>query len=207
MYIVGEGLVPWDTTDEELVQGGPLHQEDSFPIPIHARMGGETTLHANHTNEPDNHFMQMATNLSASNGQSFVLGRRVHHSSFVDGTHDENPQNGVFADTLNLAGNHYIQSSCAGCHIRNGRANVADNGELLDKWVVKIGDASGQPDALRGSVLQPKNINSAQGEGSVSIASWTEIGANLRTPNYSFCLLYTSPSPRDLSTSRMPSSA
>ena len=30
---------------------------------------------------------------------------------------------------------------------------------------------------------------------------------NLKTAWYSFCLLYTSPSPRDLSTSRMPSSA
>ena len=32
----------------------------------------------------------------------------------------------------------------------------------------------------------------------------TDLG---RVPNFSICLLYTSPSPRDLSTSRMPSSA
>ena len=31
--------------------------------------------------------------------------------------------------------------------------------------------------------------------------------ASLENGNYGFCLLYTSPSPRDLSTSRMPSSA
>ena len=30
---------------------------------------------------------------------------------------------------------------------------------------------------------------------------------NFKIENYKYCLLYTSPSPRDLSTSRMPSSA
>ena len=37
----------------------------------------------------------------------------------------------------------------------------------------------------------------------IAFASWTDT----YTPGVSGCLLYTSPSPRDLSTSRMPSSA
>ena len=188
LYIVGEGLVPWDTEDTGFVQGGPRHQEDSFAIPMRARMGGETTLPYNHTNEPDNHFMQLATNLSAINGQAFVRGRRVHHSSFTDGMHDEDLDNGVFDDAVGQAGTHYINESCAGCHVRNGRADVAPNGENLDKWVFQIGDATGQPDPDRGRVLQSSNvgISAALGEGTVSIAFWTELASGLRTPNYSF---------------------
>ena len=188
LYIVGEGLVPWDIENTGFVQGGPLHQEDSFAIPLRARMGGETTLPYNHTNEPDNHFMQLATNLGSNNGQAFVRGRRVHHSSFIDGTHDESAANGVFDDTVGLAGAHYVNESCAGCHVRNGRAEVAEDGEILDKWIFQIGDSTGQPDPTRGRVLQPSNtgINASQGEGSVSIASWTELESGLRTPNYSF---------------------
>ena len=188
LYIVGEGLVPWDTENTGFVQGGPTHQEDSFAIPLRARMGGETTLPYNHTNEPDNHFMQLATNLNAINGQAFVRGRRVHHSSFIDGTHDENAANGVFEDTVGQAGAHYVNESCAGCHVRNGRAEVAEDGENLDKWIFQIGDATGQPDPVRGRVLQPNNtgINADQGEGTVRIASWTELASGLRTPNYSF---------------------
>lgn len=188
LYIVGEGLVPWDIENTGFVQGGPLHQEDSFAIPLRARMGGETTLPYNHTNEPDNHFMQLSTNLSSINGQAFVRGRRVHHSSFVDGMHDENAENGVFDDTVGQAGTHYVNESCAGCHVRNGRAEVAENGENLDKWVFQIGDATGQADPHRGHVLQSRNtgINADQGEGTVIIASWTELESGLRTPNYSF---------------------
>ena len=37
--------------------------------------------------------MQMATNLAAENGQTFVLGRRVHHTDFETGQHDELPEN------------------------------------------------------------------------------------------------------------------
>lgn len=186
LYIVGEGLVPWDTTDTGFVMGGPLHQEDSFEIPESARMGGETTLPYNFTNEPDNHYMQMATNLSAENGQTFVLGRRVHHSSFVTGLHDENPDNGIFEDTVGLSGNNYINDSCAGCHVRNGRAEVVGVGESLDKWVFNIGTAFGEPDPLRGSVLQPQTTNSGAGEGDVTLAEWTEDGTGLRSPNYVF---------------------
>ena len=37
--------------------------------------------------------------------------------------------------------------------------------------------------------------------------SWVVIKGSVKVHMYDFCLLYTSPSPRDLSTSRMPSSA
>ena len=185
LYIVGEGLAPWKTVgnfDDESSE-----REDSYPIAQNGRLGGGTTLPYNYTNEPDNHFMQMATNLSNVNGQAFVQGRRIHHTNFTTGGHDESVENGIFTELVGKAGTHYVNASCSGCHERNGRASVADTGVPLDKWVFAIADADSQPDLLRGSVLQPSNIgiNSALGEGTVTIASWTE-NNGLRSPNYEF---------------------
>ena len=185
LYIVGQGLVPWDVTDRNSFVGGLFKQRDSIPLPVSARLGGDTTLHVQMTAEPDGHFQQMANNLGYENGQPFVLGRRVHHTSFVDGTHDENSANGVFADTLGKSGNRYINDRCADCHERNGRAEVAGVGQPLDKWVFKVGDAQGNPHPLLGRVLQPEANGGATSEGNAVIASWTELNG-LRKPNYQF---------------------
>lgn len=183
LYIVGEGLVPFDVTGSFGTQGGT---KDSVKIPEKAWLGGKTTLPYNHSNEPDNHFIQMATNLSSINGQAFVLGRRVHHASFVDGSHDEHvAENGTFPDTVGKAGPHYVNERCAGCHVRNGRAAPAPVGQPLDKWVFKVADANGNPHPSLGKVLQPKSSGGVASEGPVSIAFWSESGG-LRKPNYQF---------------------
>lgn len=177
LYIVGEGIVPW------YAKASGQYPEDSEKIPEQYWLGGKTSLHYQYTNEPNDHFMQMATNLGYDNGQTFLLGRRVHHSSFVDGTHDEDAENGIFVDNAGLSGERYVNESCTDCHARNGGAPVANNGELLDRWVFKVGDLAGDPDPAIGRVLQP---NGSDGEGDVSIAFWTELGEGLRTPNYEF---------------------
>ncbi|MBU2115301.1 MAG: hypothetical protein KKE94_16180 [Gammaproteobacteria bacterium] len=185
LYIVGQGIVPWDVTDKQVFQPGRYLQRDSVPLPASARLGGDTTLHVQMTAEPDGHFQQMATNLGYDNGQPFVLGRRVHHSSVVDGSHDENAENGIFAAMAGLAGSHYINDRCANCHVRNGRAPVAGIGEPLDKWVFKVGNAEGLSHAELGRVLQPRASGSANGEGMPTIASFTESNG-LRSLNYQF---------------------
>ncbi|MES2826107.1 MAG: di-heme oxidoredictase family protein [Pseudomonadota bacterium] len=183
LYIVGEGLVPWDVTGAFGNLGGT---KDSVKISEKAWLGGKTTLPYNHSNEPDNHFIQMATNLSAVNGQAFVLGRRVHHASFVDGSHDENVvDNGTFADTIGKAGTHFVNDRCVGCHVRNGRAAPAPIGQPLEKWVFKVADANSNSHPALGRVLQPKVLGSATSEGQPSIQSWTEANG-LRKPNYQF---------------------
>ncbi len=179
LYVVGEGIVPWYSEAEGL----SIYREDSHKIPEEYWLGGKTSMHYQYTNEPNDHFMQMATNLGYDNGQKFLEGRRVHHSSTVDGVHDENPGNGVFPDNVGLTGTRYINDRCTGCHERNGGAPVAVDGESLDRWVFKIGDANGQPTPDKGAVLQIKGIGA---EGDVSIASWTETPDGLRTPNYQF---------------------
>jgi CxxC motif-containing protein (DUF1111 family) len=182
LYIVGQGLVPWD------IGGSTPHGgvEDSVALPTSAWAGGRTTIHAMTSNEPDNRFLQMAGNLGYSNGQPFVLGRRVLHSSFVTGTHDERPtENPTFSDTVGKSGPRYIKDSCAGCHVRNGRAAPNAVGVALDKWVFKVGDANGNPHPNLGRVFQPIANSGAASEGSVSIASWT-VNGSLRKPNYQF---------------------
>lgn len=187
LYIVGEGLVPWDIEGDTFVQGGAFHQKDSIKIPEQAWLGGETTLPYMHSGEPDNHFMQMATNLGFDNGQKFVLGRHVHHSSFVDGSHDENEENGIFDDVVGLAGGNAVNDRCTGCHKRNGRALPEAIGVPLDKWVFKVGDANGEPDPRIGAVLQPNLMGNGNpsGEGEVSIAAWIDVDG-LRKPQYAF---------------------
>jgi CxxC motif-containing protein (DUF1111 family) len=185
LYIVGQGIVPWDVTDKVPFVGGVYKQRDSMPMPVSARLGGDTSLHVQMTAEPDGHFQQMATNLSAVNGQAFVLGRRVHHTSFINGGHDENPENGVFSEMVGKSGTRYVSDRCSHCHERNGRAPVAAVGEALDRWVFKVGNAQGNPHPQMGRVLQPQANGGATSEGTPSIAFWTESGG-LRSPNYQF---------------------
>jgi len=176
LYIVGQGVVPFEAR-------GPL--QDSFPMPEAGKLGGDTTLNYQYSDEPDNHFMQMPTNLSNINGQVFVLGRRVHHTDFEDGSHNEAITNPAFTELANKLGPNYIDHSCVSCHARNGRALPPTvSGQPLNNYVVKVGDASGSPDPQLGAVLQPQTISGAA-EGGVSISSWTE-NNGLRSPNFSF---------------------
>ena len=177
LYIVGQGVVPWE---ERAGQG-----DDSYPMPVAGKLGGDTTLNYQYSDEPDNHFMQMPTNLSNINGQVFVLGRRVHHTDFEDGSHNEAVTNPPFAELSNKLGTHYVNNSCVSCHARNGRSlPPTTTGQTLEQYVVKVGDASGNPNPQVGAVLQPQVISGAT-EGDVSISSWNESNG-LRSPNFSF---------------------
>jgi len=185
LYIVGEGLVPWDVTDNEVFLPGDYLQRDSVPIAKNARLGGDTTLHIASSAEPDGHFQQMATNLAAENGQAFVRGRRLHHSSAIDGQHDEFYENGSLDALAATAGPHFINQSCSSCHVRNGRAAVPEIGEPLTQWVVKVGDSNGKEHPLLGHTLQPQTSAEATSEGSVTIAYYNEENG-LLTPFYEF---------------------
>lgn len=182
LYIVGQGLVPWETRG---TFGDPSSErEDSFPLPEKAWLGGNTTLPYQYSNEPDNHFIQMATNLSHINGQRFVLGRRVHHTDFGDGSHNEAPENSNFNELANKLGPHYINRSCVACHARNGRALPPPTHVELSQHVIKVGDQNGNPHPLLGAALQPKSTT-GNSEASVTISHWDE-NNGLRKPVYHF---------------------
>ena len=184
LYEVGNGgLVPWYTIGS--FDDKASERENSHKIDERYWLGGRTTLPYQYSDEPDNHFLQMATNLSPVNAQAFVLGRRVHHTDMLDGHHDESDENEPFTEIASLVGPNYVNSSCDGCHHRNGRAPVADIGVPLDKWVFKVAAADGSKDPALGSVLQPQGAGSS-GEGSVSIAEWATTPEGLRAPKYAF---------------------
>jgi CxxC motif-containing protein (DUF1111 family) len=186
LYEIGKGgLVPWYAVGT--FEDKASERENSHKLDEKAWLGGRTTLPYQYSDEPDDNFMQMATNLSSVNAQPFVRGRRVHHTDMVDGSHDEGAENGIFTELTGIAGPNYVNRSCDGCHTRNGRAPVADVGKPLDKWVFKVAAADGEKDPRIGSVLQPHSTDpSAPGEGTVSIAQWVENGEGLRSPVYSF---------------------
>jgi CxxC motif-containing protein (DUF1111 family) len=184
VYVVGElGVVPFEWQRGVENTSGT---NDGTPIPDKGLLGGDTTLGFNYSEEPAGRFMQMATNLSSSNAQPFVEGRRIHHTSFEDGVHDERFDNPVWTEQIGKIGNHYINHSCAACHVRNGKGLVEDVGGNLDKWVFKIGDENGDPDPLIGEVLQPQLAAAGEPEGNVTLGEWTELENGLRSPNYVF---------------------
>ena len=184
LYEVGKGgMVPWYTVGAW--EDKTSERENSHKLDEKAWLGGRTTLPYQYSDEPNNHFMQMATNLSGLNAQPFVRGRRVHHTHMTDGSHDEGPENGTFDALKGLAGPNFVNVSCDSCHTRNGRAPVADIGVPLDKWVFKIAAADGGSDPMLGSVLQPSSPTGKSPEGTVSIAQWVEKDG-LRSPQYAF---------------------
>jgi CxxC motif-containing protein (DUF1111 family) len=182
LYEVGKGgLVPWytvgvwgDTTTE---------RENSHKLDEKAWLGGRTTLPYQYSDEPGNHFMQMATNLSGLNAQPFVEGRRVLHTNFITGAHDE-PDNPVWTENMGKGGPHYVNLTCNQCHVRNGRGASPAAGKPLYSMVFKVADADGKPHPKLGSVLQPQTTGAAP-EGAVSLTSWDEADG-LRKPNFGF---------------------
>jgi len=197
LYIVGQGIVPWIAGKDIGLNGGIVNGSnqslDSFPLSTNAWLGGKTTLPYQYSNEPEHRFKQTAGNISPTNGQLFMLGRRLHHTDFGDGSHSE-AGNPIYTQQVGKLGPKFIARSCVECHINNGRALPAAVGTPLTKWVFKVGsDASGTAHPTLGHVLQPQS-SSGPNEGTVSIASHTTTSGqygdatpySLQKPNYSF---------------------
>ena len=182
LYIVGRGLVPWEARG--VFGDSSTEREDSYPIAEKGWLGGQTTVSYGYSDEPEASFTQMPTRLAALNGQPFVLGRRIHHTDFGDGAHDESSSNPRFSQLAGKLGPRYIQSSCIACHPGNGRALPAAAGTELEQYVVRVGDGAGDPHPQLGSVLQPKNTGGSP-EGTVRLSRWIEEDG-LRRPEYSF---------------------
>lgn len=198
LYIVGEGLVPWGQGSDLGFNGGHvgnvIQRLDSYPIPTNGWLGGKTTVHYPYSNEPDNAFKQMAGNMSPTNGVDFMLGRRLHHTDFEDGTHSESG-NPVFSAQVGKLGSKYVARSCVECHVNNGRALPPAIGALMTSSSLKVGiDSSGTPHPVLGSIFQPKSTGGSTNDGSASISGYSTISGQygdgtpftLRKPSYSF---------------------
>ena len=116
---------------------------------------------------------------------------------------------------LHLRGAQSRSELVAGLNLsRSGIGSLI--GELIDRGIAEDAGVDRQPSPGRPSLVVRLNARRAVaiaveiGPGEVAVAS-VGLGGVLfdlvRQPMPDRCLLYTSPSPRDLSTSRMPSSA
>jgi CxxC motif-containing protein (DUF1111 family) len=203
LYVVGQGIVPWysyaDQVDAaNMANNGPVVGNvrtniDSYPLPTNAWLGGMTTLPYQYSAEPEHRFKELAGNISPTNGWNFMLGRRLHHTDFGDGTHSE-PDNPVFTEQIGKLGPKFINRSCVACHVNNGRALPPAIGAPMLQSVVKVGsDAAGSPHPILGSAIQPQSVT-GPAEGGAVISGYTtnnfQYGDgtpySLIKPNYTF---------------------
>lgn len=186
LYVVGHGIRPWQGVGERL---------DSQPLPQHALLGGGTTLSYQYSNEPTQRFNQMASNMAPASAQSFMRGRRLHHTSFGDGSHSEQPNPNFFKQQGKL-GPDFVNRSCFACHVNNGRALPPSIGGFAYRTVVKVGsDENASPHYQLGSALQQQSMTEGQGpEAGFLLSGYTRIEGrygdgteySLRKPSYTF---------------------
>ncbi len=159
LYVVGKGIVPWMGVGEKL---------DSVPVPATALLGGGTTLSFQYSGEHAERFKQMAGNISPESAQPFVLGRRLHHTNMLDGSHSEKP-NPLFSEQSGKLGPQFVGHSCIECHVNNGRALPPAPGEPMYQTVVKVAsDVDGTPHQKLGTAIQPRSVE-GEPEASVSV--------------------------------------
>ncbi len=202
LYIAGQGIVPWQAlmTNIDLnpandgpVVNGVRTNIDSYPLPTNAWLAGAATMPYQYSGETNHLFNQLSPNASPLTGESFLLGRRLHETDFLDGSHSE-PGNPIYTEQVGKLGPKFSNVSCVACHANNGRALPPAIGAPMIQSVVRVGsDANGTPDPVLGSVLQPQSTTGAP-EDTVVISSYTTINGQygdstpytLQKPNYTF---------------------
>lgn len=149
VYVVGKGLRPWYGVQPRL---------NSAPLPDETLLGGIGSVSYNYSDNALFMFQQPQTNVGMQNMQRFVEGRRLVHSNFTTGAHNE-PGNDVNTAVAGLQGSRFNQSACIGCHVNNGRSPAPSSiGQRLDSMSVRTAafDANGAQVAhpLYGAALQ-----------------------------------------------------
>lgn len=190
LYQVGVGLRPWYGIAPKL---------DSYPLPESTLLGGDASVSYNYSEEPHRVFQQMANNIGIVNTKRFVEGRRLFHTSFIDGKHSESPDdNPVFTQHANQLGPRYNNIRCIACHAFNGRSPAPALGARLDTMSVLTAASSSaaaiSPDPVYGLNVQQRALDSAAPDYAVSIQSYeTTIHTlpdgetvELRKPVYAF---------------------
>jgi CxxC motif-containing protein (DUF1111 family) len=155
VYVVGQGLKPWYGVQPRL---------NSVPLPAETLSGGIGSVGYNYSDNAAFMFQQPHTNIGMQNMQRFVEGRRLFHTSFTTGEHNEQG-NDRYDAAIGLQGPHFNQSSCFACHVNNGRsvAPTALN-QRLDTMSVRVAttNAAGQqvPHPTYGTTVQMNAVSS-----------------------------------------------
>jgi CxxC motif-containing protein (DUF1111 family) len=158
LYQVGKGMVPWYGT-----QPG-LH---TTPIPADALLGGSASVSYNYSEEPHRVFQQFVNNIGITDLARFVEGRRLFHTSFLDGMHSENPTiNPPMTEHAGQLGPRFNGVRCLSCHALNGRSQApAAGAPLLTHTFLTAASSSAKgvvPDPTYGmNILQQAQASSA----------------------------------------------
>ncbi|WP_202419780.1 di-heme oxidoredictase family protein [Pseudoduganella guangdongensis] len=156
-YVVGDGLRPWYGVQPRL---------NSVPLPAETLSGGLGSVSYNYSDNGLFMFQQPHNNIGMQNMQRFVEGRRLLHTNFTTGAHNESG-NDRYEPAIGLQGQRFNQSACIACHVNNGRspAPIAVN-QRLDNMSVRVAvtaaDGAQSPHPLYGSTVQ-MNAVSANG--------------------------------------------
>jgi CxxC motif-containing protein (DUF1111 family) len=171
LYVVGKGLVPWYGI------APALH---TTPLPDDALLGGAASVSYNYSEEPFRVFQQFVNNIGITDLQRFVEGRRLFHTSFLDGTHSENPTiNPPMTDHVNQLGPRYNSIRCLGCHALNGRSQAPTAGNPISTLSI-LTAATSAPNAIvadptYGMNIQQQAQSATAPNYSVSIQSFTPV--------------------------------
>lgn len=153
-YVVGAGLRPWYGVQPRL---------NSVPLPAETLSGGLGSVSYNYSDNGLFMFQQPQNNVGMQNMQRFVEGRRLIHTNFTSGDHNEGG-NDRYTPAVGLQGQRFNQSACIGCHVNNGRspAPLAVNQKLDTMSVrVAVAGADGQqmPHPLYGTAVQMNSVS------------------------------------------------
>jgi CxxC motif-containing protein (DUF1111 family) len=157
VYVVGQGLKPWYGVQPRL---------NSVPLPVETLSGGQGSVSYNYADNALFMFQQPHTNIGMQNMQRFVEGRRLFHTNFTTGDHNE-AGNDRYDAAVGLQGLRFNQSSCFACHVNNGRSVAPTTvNQRLDSMSVRVAstNSAGQqlPHPVYGTSVQ-MNAQSASG--------------------------------------------
>ena len=156
IYVVGQGLAPWYGVQPRL---------NSVALPPETLSGGAGSVSYNYLDNGSFMFQQPANNVGMQNMQRFVEGRRLVHTNFTTGDHNE-PGNDRYQPAVGLQGTRFNQSACIACHVGNGRSPAPNAvNQRLDSMSVRTAsvDAGGQqrPDSRYGTAVQMNAVSAS----------------------------------------------
>jgi CxxC motif-containing protein (DUF1111 family) len=129
VYVVGKGLRPWYGIQPRLY---------STPLPDETLTGGVGSTSYDYADNGLFVFQQPQTNTGMQNIQRFVEGRRLVHTNFTTGDHNE-PGNDRNQALVGLQGGRFNQSACIGCHVNNGRSPAPSAvNQRLDTMAIRV---------------------------------------------------------------------
>jgi len=155
-YVVGTGLRPWYGVQPRL---------NSVPLPPETLSGGLGSVSYNYSDNGLFMFQQPQNNVGMQNMQRFVEGRRLIHTNFTTGDHNE-AGNDRYTPAVGLQGQRFNQSACIGCHVNNGRspAPIAVN-QRLDTMSVRVAvtgaDGQQMPHPTYGTAVQMNAVSTS----------------------------------------------